>query len=157
MIYKKQISLGKFLKKGTDICDGDIITIANEGKVQEGQYGEQNIFLVKLKGGEEGNVSINQTSINTFIDGWGEDSVNWIGKEVKIEVIKMSVSGKIRQVYFFLHPDSILDDESGQFIIPNKEKSALVSTPIKDEEIPVIEADDPNAEAQEASDEEKKN
>lgn len=115
-IYKKQVSLGQFFKKGEDIKDGDIVKIANEGKKQEGQYGEQDIFLVK-KGDKEGNVSFNQTSINNLIDGYGEDSINWIGKKVKVMMIKMSVSGKIRPVYYFLHPDSILDDETGEFSI----------------------------------------
>ena len=147
-IYKKHVSIGKFLKKGTDIKDGDKVAIASEGKKQEGQFGMQDIFLIKLANGEEGNISLNQMSINSLIDGYGEDSVNWIGKEARIEVIKMSVAGKIRQVYFFVHPDAILDDESGEFAIPGKE--------VAKDDIPVIESDDPNAEAQIAANEDRK-
>uniref|UniRef100_A0A6H2A3L9 Uncharacterized protein n=1 Tax=viral metagenome TaxID=1070528 RepID=A0A6H2A3L9_9ZZZZ len=146
MKYKKRISIGQFFKKGTDICDGDTLTIANEGKQVEGQFGTQDIFLVK-KGEDEGNVSFNTTSINNLIDGYGEDSISWIGKEIKVQVIKMSVQGKIKPVYFFLHPDSVLDDETGEFHIPGKR--------VNDEEIPVIEEDDENEAAQLAAGEDK--
>ena len=132
-IYKRQTSVGSFLKKGEDIKNGDVITIANEGKKSEGQYGEQDIFLIKLKNGEEGNVAFNQTSLNTLIEGYGEDSINWIGKEAKVMMIKMSVSGKIRDVYYFLHPDSKLDDETGEFILSKKDEK---------DEIPIIEAEE---------------
>ncbi len=152
-IYKKKISLGKFLEKGKDICDGDVVEIANEGKQVEGNFGIQDVFSIKLKNGETGNISFNRTSINTLIDGYGEDSINWIGKKVKIMVIKQMVSNKLTNVYYFLHPDTVLDDESGQFIIPNKTDK---------DNIPVVEADseqpndDPNKEAQIAADEDKK-
>jgi len=147
MLYKKQISVGSFFKKGEDVKDGNTITIANEGKKVEGQFGLQDVFLIKLEGGEEGNITFNQTSINTLVDGYGEDSINWIGKKAKVMVVKMSVSGKIRPVYYFLHPDTILDEESGEFIIPNKSK----------ESIPVIESDeiDPNEAASLAAEQDK--
>jgi hypothetical protein len=144
MKYQKKVSLGSWLKKGEDVKDGDLITIANEGKKTTGEYGEQDVFLMKT-GDKEGNISINQTSINNWIDAFGDDSINWIGKEVKVMVVKQNVQGKIRPVYYFLHPDTILDDESGEFIIPNKSKEA----------IPVIENDDPNAEAQITAEEER--
>jgi len=140
-VYQKKVSVGQFLKKGEDIKDGDRVIIANEGKRQTGEFGPQDIFLVKLQDGREGNVSINQTSINNLIDAFGDDSLNWIGKQVKIMVVKQNVQGKIRPVYYFLHPDTELDDESGEFIIPDKSR----------ESIPVVESDetlDPNAEAQ---------
>jgi len=146
MKYQKKVSLGAWLKKGEDVKDGDLIKIANEGKKATGEYGEQDVFLFKTED-KEGNISINQTSINNWIDAWGDDSINWIGKEVKVQSIKMSVSGKIRSVFFFLHPDSVLDDETGEFHIPGKR--------VNDEEIPVIEEDDENEAAQLAAGEDK--
>jgi len=120
MIYKKKVSTGTWLKKGEDFKNGDFAIIANEGQEIEGQFGIQNVFLVKLENGKEGNVAINQTSINTLIDGYGEDSINWIGKKVKIEMIRQNVQGKITPVYYFLHPDAELDEQSGQFILGKK-------------------------------------
>jgi len=147
MKYQKKISIGNFLRKGEDIKDGDKVEIASEGKQISGEYGLQDIFLIKLQDGNEGNVGFNQTSINNLIDAFGDDSINWIGKEVKVMVVKQNVQGKIRPVYYFLHPDTILDDESGEFIIPNKSK----------ETIPVMEnEDEANAQAQIVAQEERK-
>jgi len=145
MLYKKRVSVGSFLKKGVDVKSGDSVKIASEGKRVPGEFGEQDVFLMKLEDGTEGNIGINQTSINNWIDAWGEDSVNWIGKEVKVEVVKQNVQGKIRPVYYFLHPDTILNEESGEFIIPDKSREA----------IPVIESDDLNAAAQMAAENDK--
>ena len=122
MIYERRVSVGSFLKKGEDVKQGDIIEIANEGKKVPGEYGEQDVFLIKLSDGREGNISFNQTTINNLIDGYGKDSINWIGKKVKIEVIRQNVQGKIRAVYYFLHPDTILDEASGEFMIGKKEE-----------------------------------
>jgi len=147
-IYKRKTSVGNFFKKGVDFKDGDIVIISNEGKRVEGQFGSQDVFLIKLKDDQEGNVNFNQTSINNLIDGFGEDSINWIGKEVKVMMIKQNVQGKITSVYYFLHPDTELDEESGEFIISDKSK----------ESIPVVESDetlDPNDEAQIISEEDK--
>uniref|UniRef100_A0A6H1ZJF5 Uncharacterized protein n=1 Tax=viral metagenome TaxID=1070528 RepID=A0A6H1ZJF5_9ZZZZ len=148
--YKKRVAVGNFLKKGEDIKDGDIVEIANEGKQIEGKFGTQDVFLLKLKNGEEGNIPFNTTSINNLIEGFGEESSGWVGKEVKVMMIKQNVQGKIASVYYFLHPETVLDDNSGEFIIP--------SSSLKDrEEIPVIESDeveDANKEAQIISDEE---
>lgn len=115
-IYEKRVSVGAFLKKGEDIKDGDIIEIANEGKQTEGQYGLQDIFLIKTKD-KEGNVSFNQTTINNLIDGYGKDSVKWIGKKAKVWAILSNVQGKMIKVYYFLHPDTILDEASGEFFL----------------------------------------
>ena len=111
MIYQKKVSVGAFLKKGTDFNDGDLLEIANEGNEVEGQYGIQNLFLVKI-GGKEGNVSFNQTSINGMIDAFGKDSLQWIGKKVKAHKIKQNVAGKFIDVWYFAHPDAELT-ESG--------------------------------------------
>ena len=59
-------------------------------------------------------------------------------------MIKQNVQGKIVSVYYFLHPDTILDDESGQFIIPGKDGK-------KEDNIPVIEAEEHEQETNEDS------
>jgi hypothetical protein len=120
MIYEKRVSVGAFLKKGEDLKDGDIVEIANEGKPVEGQFGTQDVFLVKV-GEKEGNISFNQTTINNLIDGYGKDSVQWIGKKVKVWAILSNVQGKMIKVYYFLHPDTVLDEASGEFVLGKKE------------------------------------
>jgi hypothetical protein len=110
MKYQKKISVGAFFKKGVDIKEGDVVEITNEGKEVPGEFGMQDVFLIKLSDGREGNVSINQTSINGFIDAFGEDSLQWIGKRVKVWRIKQSVSGKFLDVYYFSHPEAELTE-----------------------------------------------
>lgn len=123
-IYQKKAqSVGQFLKKGEDIKENDIVTIASEGKQVEGEYGMQNIFLVKTAT-DEGNISVNQTSINALIDAYGEDSKNWIGKQAKATAIKQMVSGKLQNVFYFSHPDAEMS-EDGTFYIPGAQKSAI--------------------------------
>jgi len=141
-IYKKRVSLGAFAKKGEEIKDGDIITIANEGKQIEGQFGSQDIFLIKLVDGQERNFSLNSTSMNNMIDAFGEDSKNWIGKQVKVWAILSNVQGKMIKVYYVSHLDAEIMD-SGEFRIPGK----TTAKEVKDEDIPVIqEGEDVNIE-----------
>ena len=117
--YEKRVSVGKFLKKGVDFKDGDLLELANEGKEIEGQFGTQNVFLVKLANGTDGNVSINQTSINGFIDAFGKDAANWVGKKVKTVKVKQNVSGKFIDVYYFAHPEADLTEDG--FVLPSTE------------------------------------
>lgn len=116
MIYKKKVSIGAFAEKGVDIKDNDIITIANEGKQVEGQFGMQDIFLVKLANGEEKNVALNQKSLNNLVDAFGEDSTKWIGKEAKVWIVKCMVSGKFQKVLYLAHPDAQMMDD-GSFVM----------------------------------------
>lgn len=121
MKYTKKVSVGAFLKKGVDIKENDIIEIASEGREVPGEYGIQNVFLVKTASGTEGNVGFNQTTINNLIDGYGEDSIQWIGKKVKVWAIMSNVQGKMKKVYYFLHPDTQLNEETGEFVLKNVE------------------------------------
>jgi len=135
MLYKKRVSLGAFLKKGKDFKENDIVEIADEGRQIEGQFGMQDIFLIKLSDEKKGNVTFNSTSINNLIDAFGEDSKNWVGKKVKVWGILSNVQGKIIKVYYFAHPDAVLNNE-GIFVLPQK----------KDERIPIVEEEEDTAE-----------
>lgn len=132
-LYKKRVSIGSFLKKGIDIKDGDIVEIANEGKQQESQYGGmQDIFLIKTKEGKEGNVSFNQTSMNNMIDTYGEDSKNWIGKEVKVWLFKDIKEGKLQIKLIVSHPNAELTENG--FVLIGKQ--------VESKDIPVINAEE---------------
>ena len=126
-VYKKQVSVGAFLKKGEDIKNGDIVTIANEGKQVDGQFGTQDLFLVKTAAGKEGNVSFNRTSLNCLVEAYGEESRNWIGKQAKVWAILSNVQGKMIKVYYFTHPSAELDEDGG-WSLP-----VQTTPPVKDE------------------------
>ena len=132
-IYKKRELVGSFLKKGVDFKENDLVEIANEGKQIEGQYGQQDVFLIKTKDGKEGNINFNKTTINNLIDAWGENSLQWIGKQVKVWAVLSNVQGNMIKVYYFLHPDTELDEGTGQFVIMKG------SVDVDSEDIPVVE------------------
>lgn len=134
MRYVKKVSVGQFLKKGEDIKDGDVLTIANEGKQTEGEFGLQDIFLVKTKDGKEGNVNFNRTSLNGIIDAYGEDSVTWIGKPIKAMKVKQNVAGKFIDVWYFAHPDADLTENG--FVMPFMGTAKQEAGEVKVEDIP---------------------
>lgn len=131
-IFKKKQSSGPFLKKGEDIKQGDLVEIASEGRQEQGEYGTQNIFLIKTAS-KEGNMSLNQTTINALVDAYGEDSKAWIGKQAKVTAIKQMVAGKLMNVFYLSHPDAEMSDD-GVFYIPNTQTSTKKSAIPDDED-----------------------
>jgi len=133
--------MGQFAKKGVDINQDDIITIRNEGKKLEGEFGVRDIFLVGLPSGEEKNISFNKTSINNMVDAYGEESSDWVGKKAKVWFVMMSVAGKMRQVLFLAHPDATIDPTTGEFVIVEQLDKSKVGKKIRKEDIPIVEDD----------------
>ena len=114
MKVTKRISVGAFAKRGVDYKDSDVVTILNEGVVVEGKFGEQHLFKMGFVSGEK-NLSINQTSMNKLIDVFGDDTANWVGKEVKLWVVKQNVAGKFTDVTYITTPDQQLGEEGDEF------------------------------------------
>lgn len=142
-IHIKKVSVGAFLKKGQDIKDEDIITIASECREQEGQFGVQQVILVKTKDGKEGNIGINQTSINNLIDVYGENDINWIGKEVKVWLLKDFKDGKMILKMYLSHPEAEMTEKG--FTIPEeapiitKKKKSKFQEQLEADDIPIVE------------------
>ena len=132
MKYEKKISVGAFAKKGIDYKDGDILTVANEGKKIQGQFGEQDVFLVKLVNGEEKNLTFNQTTLNNMIDAFGVESVQWVGKQAKVWLILQNVQGKMVKVTYLSHPSAEITDD-GAFVIAGKQTEPKGETVSADE------------------------
>lgn len=101
---------GDFAKKGEDINNGDVVIIKSEGEYIEGQYGQQFVIKIQTKNGEDKNVNFNQTTINILHDEFGEDTTNWIGKEVTIRAKKDVVAGKKVDIYYFVTPEWTFDE-----------------------------------------------
>ncbi len=118
MKFTKKTSVGAWLKKGEEIKDEDIITIASQIKeIEGGQYGPQQVCLAKTKDGKEGNVGVNQTSINNLIDAYGEEDMDWVGKEVKVWLMKDFKDGKLQYKMYLSHPNAEMTEDG--FVIPN--------------------------------------
>ena len=138
--YKKKVTMrGDFAKRGVDIKDGDIVTIQDQGRTVQGNYGSQTIFKIKLADGRVKDFSVNQTSLNNLIDAFGEEAENWVGKEVKVWAILSNVKGKMIKVYYLSHKDAELDD-NGEFVLPGVDLEGGI---IEEEEMIEAGPDDP--------------
>lgn len=141
---------GEYARKGEDIKDGDLITILDEGQNVTGDYGDRMVFKIETKNGPK-NLSFNQKSMNNLIDSLGDDTVNWIGKKVKITMVRAMVSGKFQQIVYLADPSWIMSDD-GTFHAPNGSVSPKTAPrragEVKDEDIPVIGETDEDVESQ---------
>jgi len=122
MIWEEEVSVGAFLQKGVDFKNGDTLTIASEGQKQvEGKYGKQDLFLFRTKDGKEGNLSINKTTKNNLIKGYGKESLNWVGKDVKVVSMQAMKDGKVQTHYFYFHPETVFNEVTSKYEIPEKD------------------------------------
>lgn len=142
MKVHKTIRTGKFAKAGEDYKDRDILTITNAGDQIEGDYGVGTVFKVKVPSGDELTVRFNKTSINNMIDAFGDETTDWIGKQVKAWLILQNVGGKMKKVLYIAHPDADVDDE-GNFVLPagigNGNKGPVIDDSVFDDIGDVIE------------------
>ena len=81
---------------------GDIITIAGphiEKSAEETPFGRPTIEVpVILPNGTRVNYTINKTSLKRIMEAYGNNSDYWVGKKLKIELIKQNVRGQIKDV-----------------------------------------------------------
>ena len=111
------IGLGNFLK-AENITDGIIGVLLNAGTTREADFGSGELktvieFEIELEGkeGKEQYLwTLNKKTLNNLADGtrdkddeiivegYGEDCKQWVGKEVKLTLVKMNVFGRIKDV-----------------------------------------------------------
>ena len=115
-----------------DIQDGDKVKILSEGEVVSGQFGEQQVFKIETRNGEK-NYPMNQKTVNILIDAFGEDSKNWVGKEVEVITRKGVYAGK-KGIASYLVTDGWELDEYGDLTKPQEVES---EDEINADEIPI--------------------
>lgn len=101
-------------KYEADIKNGDKVKILNAGDVVTGEYGDQHVFQIETRNGEK-NAPFNQSSINALVDSWGDESEEWVGKEVKVLTKKGTFGGKKGIAAYFV-PDSYELDDYGELV-----------------------------------------
>jgi len=140
MIHEKKVSVGAGYANKTayeyegkkfeaDIKDGDIIKILDEGikvnKEFKGKITEAVVHKIETRNGQKA-FSLNTTSLNNLIDCYGKDSKNWIGKEVKVFLLKAMVSGAMRTIAYLAHPKSeMVEDDAGKLQFTQPEKADM--------------------------------
>ena len=92
-----------------DVKDGDVLTFTNEGEIEERDYSPNQDgsdvkpslkIEVELPNGKKKLISPNKTSRTAIAEKYTPDTANWIGKSVKISLLKQNVRGKIRDVIY---------------------------------------------------------
>lgn len=97
-----------------DIKNGDTITLKSAGEVEEGQYGAQFVMNIETRNGDK-RMNVNQTSINVMIDAFGDESTDWVGKEVTVYTKKDIINNK-KVIIAYLAPEGYILDEWGDLV-----------------------------------------
>jgi len=92
-----------------DIKDGDVVKILDSGETEIGNYGEQTVFKIKTRNGDK-RMNFNQSTINVLVQELGEDTENWINKEVRAIFKKDVKGGKKIIIVYLVIGDWRLDD-----------------------------------------------
>jgi hypothetical protein len=141
--YQKTISIQGSWAKASEIESGITAKIVSETNPQPSQFlnkdgsiKTQDVAKVSFKGFPEAmNVSLNRTTINGLVDAFGEDSKNWMNKNLRVETEKVRVAGKA-VVALYLIPEGYekRDDESGYAVIAKIGSSDVDSIPVIEED-----------------------
>jgi len=138
MKYTKKEGVSGAWLKADDVEDGTLIKIVSETNPVPGQYGDQDVCKVRVKG-KEGtfNLSLNRTTIHALIDAFGEDSASWVDIPLSTHKEKMTVSGRRVNVLYLIPAGYELgEDDAGYIVITKTEekKESKVKTPTSYEE-----------------------
>ena len=117
-----------------DIQQGDKVKFLDEGTIVAGEFGEQNVFTIQTRNGEK-NIALNQSSINTLVDTFGDESAQWIGKEANV-LLKKDVVASKKVIIAYLVPDGWYLDDFGDLVKDQNEASQEPQEELKPEDIP---------------------
>lgn len=131
-VTKKVTADGSWAKANKDILDGDRIKLLDAGKIVEGDYGPRTVFKILTTTKKEFNFSMNQTSMNNLIDGWGPDTSAWVDKVAKVFVVRQMVGDGLKNVVY-IAPEGWTLDNDGKFVNPDENPDNKRNDP---EEIP---------------------
>lgn len=98
MIIEKEVRLGgTWGKIGKTHDENDILVILDAGNVvpnkfynpdKKGSEKEQYVFKMRNAKGEEFNLGFNRRSRNYLAEAYGENTDNWVGKNVKVWIME---------------------------------------------------------------------
>lgn len=107
-------TLGEFAKVGEDFKDEDILVIKDAGQITASDYGDRHVFKISTKNGDK-NLTFNQTSMNNLIDAFGDDTAGWMGKEVKVYIVKQMIGDSLKKVCYLVDKNGSMTD-NGKFV-----------------------------------------
>lgn len=101
-------------KYEADLKNGDEVKILDSGNTETGQFGEQHNFKIKTRNGEK-KLGFNQKTINVLIEEFGDDTEEWVGKDVKVILKKDLIAGK-KVIIPYLITEGWQLDEYGELL-----------------------------------------
>lgn len=87
------------------------------------------------------NMSLNQTTINNLIDAFGDETENWIGKEVYTTIVRVMIGGELKTAAY-LAAEGWKMDSNGKFYNVNQNHTDVQTTGNQQKFQPVIQVDD---------------
>lgn len=107
---------GDWLDKSQDVEDGDTVVIADAGIQRDSRYTNEDgsakkeyVFKVKV-GDKELNARFNGKSRDALIDAFGDETKDWVGKEVTVRIKKDTIGGKKVIIAYFVTPEWDFDE-----------------------------------------------
>ena len=126
---------GDWVKKA-ELKSGQTCKIVNETTPKQSSFKDKNdnpimqdVAKVHFDGQKEPvNCNLNKPTINALIDAFGEESTDWIDKELTVETENVRISGK-SSIALYLVPDGYhkIDDEGGYAVIVKKNDVEVVN------------------------------
>jgi hypothetical protein len=133
-----KIEIEGFVVGGVDVKQDDIVQLVSEGEwrplpPQFQKEGREKtlVFRVRLPSGKIKEMSLNRTTQVTLVSQYGNDTRNWVNRDLKVHCVTQNVAGKFKQVIYLTPPDWISPTERGR----DKLAEAL---DINEEDIPVV-------------------
>ena len=119
-----------YVKVNKNIKNGDIVKLLDEGKYETKEIGGERKKLLKfdmeLADGSGKIYTMNKTTQQNLIEAWGQDSKEWIGKELKAWVKQQMSFGKEIDVLILTPKDWEKSTMEGQGPIVGEEKEVQV-------------------------------
>ena len=122
------------IKYEADLKTNDIVKILDSGKVEQGNFGEQTVFKIKTRNGDK-KLSFNQNTINVLVQEFGDDTEQWINKDVKVLLQKKVIAGK-KCIVPYLVTEGWGFDEYGELIKEGSQGTSSDGQEIKVEDLP---------------------
>ena len=99
---------GAFLTTKDKINTGMMVKFTSEGEMVEkefqGKMKKSFNIGVELPDGTEKIASLNATSFNLLIDFYGDDTKEWVGKDVRLDIKSQKVGSDFKDVIYITPP-----------------------------------------------------
>lgn len=88
----------------SEVSSGTVVTVEGAGVLRpanETPFNKEVFELpIKLPNGSVKNWTANKTTLKRLVEVWGDDTAKWVGKQIRIEVVKQNIRGQVKDVIY---------------------------------------------------------